>query len=103
MKKKPIRLNKLINDLIELNHLQEDLYSIDMQPIAIAQLLFDTIDLFTIHMTEKELIVKSNIEEDLIISGDPKRIQQIFYNTIDNAIKYSVSKWDLSHYTKERR
>ena len=82
--------------MIDLNHLQEDLYTIDKQPIAIAQLLFDTLALFNIHIKTKELVFKSDIQEDLIISGDPKRIQQIFYNTIDNAIKYSVESGDLS-------
>ena len=96
IEKETERLSKLINDLIDLNHLQEDLYTIDKQPIAIAQLLFDTLALFNIHIKAKELVFKSDIQEDLIISGDPKRIQQIFYNTIDNAIKYSVDSGDLS-------
>ena len=96
IEKETERLSKLINDLIDLNHLQEDLYTIDKQPIAIAQLLFDTLALFNIHIKTKELVFKSDIQEDLIISGDPKRIQQIFYNTIDNAIKYSVESGDLS-------
>lgn len=78
IEKETIRLNKLINDLIELNHLQEDMYTIDSQPIAIAQLLVDTIDLFAIHLTEKELRLELNIGEDLIIMGDSKRIQQVF-------------------------
>lgn len=96
IEKETIRLNKLINDLIELNHLQEDMYSLDIQPIAIAQLLVDTIDLFAIHFTEKKLRLELNIGEDLIIMGDSKRIQQVFYNTIDNAIKYSVANGTIA-------
>jgi len=96
IEKETDRLNKLITDLVELNHLQEDLYSLDMQPIAIAQLLLDTMDLFTIHIAEKQLHSKLSIEEELIITGDSKRIQQIFYNTIDNAIKYSASHGTLT-------
>jgi len=89
IEKETDRLNKLINDLVDLNHLQEDLYSTDMQPIPIAQLLMDTIDLFSIHIAEKKLQLDLDIDEDLIVSGDSHRIQQVFYNTIDNAIKYS--------------
>lgn len=101
IEKETIRLNKLINDLIELNHLQEDMYSLAIQPIAIAQLLVDTIDLFAIHFTEKELLLELNIGEDLIIMGDSKRIQQVFYNTIDNAIKYSVVKGTIAFTLKD--
>jgi signal transduction histidine kinase len=96
IEKETKRLSKLINDLVELNHLQEDLYSINMQPIAIAQLLVDTIDFFDIHMTEKKLHLKLDIEEELIVLGDPQRIHQVFYNTLDNAIKYSLSGGTIS-------
>ncbi|NYF25317.1 cell wall metabolism sensor histidine kinase WalK [Sporosarcina sp. JAI121] len=96
IEKETDRLTKLITDLVELNHLQEDLYSIDLQPIAVAQLVVETIDLFAIHIAEKQLNLKLNIEEELIFTGDSKRIQQVFYNTIDNAVKYSVMNGILS-------
>lgn len=96
IEKETERLNKLINDLIELNHLQENLYTINTQPIAIAQLLFDTIDLFTIRIAEKGLRLELNIEEDPIIMGDEQRIQQVFYNIIDNAMKYSAEQGAIS-------
>ena len=58
IEKETIRFNKLINDLIELNHLQEDLYTLDMQPIAIAQLLVDTID-FSQFISQKKNCVSN--------------------------------------------
>lgn len=83
------RLKKLIHDLVDLDHLQESMYILNKEPIAIAQLLLDTLQLFDIHMSEKNIRANVDFEEDIIIDGDPKRIQQVIYNLLDNAIKYS--------------
>lgn len=92
IEKETVRLNKLINDLVELNHLQEDLYVLVDEPIVIAQIILDTLDLFNILISEKGMELRLDIEEDLILTGDPKRIQQVFYNIIDNAVKYSIDE-----------
>lgn len=96
IEKETERVSKLINDLEDLNHLQENLYSIDLQPIVLSQLLYDTLELFDIHKSEKNLTFKTNIDEALIILGDADRIHQVFYNTIDNACKYAANNSDIT-------
>lgn len=89
IQKETSRLNKLINDLVDLNSLEEDLYTTNKEPLVLAQVLLDTVEIFRIHLKDKALELTVNVDEDLVILGDSKRIHQVFYNTIDNAIKYS--------------
>ncbi|ARD47297.1 cell wall metabolism sensor histidine kinase WalK [Sporosarcina sp. P33] len=89
IEKETERLKKLIHDLVELNHLEQDLYTLEHEPIAIAQLLLDTLELFTVRLRDKGIQLQTAIDEECIVEGDPKRLQQVFYNTIDNAAKYA--------------
>ncbi|MDG5472176.1 HAMP domain-containing sensor histidine kinase [Jeotgalibacillus sp. ET6] len=86
------RLKKLLSDLVDLNHLQDDLFHFDHEPIALGGLLYETADLFKILAAKKEIEMTFDVDEELIILNDAKRIQQIFYNLLDNAVKYSHPK-----------
>lgn len=83
------RLKKMLSDLVDLNYLQDDFYRFQYEPIAVGQLLYDTVDLFRHLAVEKGIAYQFHVDEEIIISNDTKRIQQVFYNLIDNAIKYA--------------
>lgn len=95
------RLKKLLADLAELTYLQDEFYHFQREPIAVGQLLYDTAELFRHLASEKGIDYHFQVNEELIIVNDPKRIQQIFYNLIDNAIKYTYADSVIEYALKE--
>lgn len=89
IEKETERLNKFITDLVDLTHLEEGFNTMTKEPLAISQVLMDTLELFTIQRQSKDIEFQLSIDESLIVLGDAQRLQQIFYNILDNAIKYS--------------
>ncbi|KIL51321.1 histidine kinase [Jeotgalibacillus alimentarius] len=95
------RMNTLLSDLTELNRLQEGYAEFNREPIAAADLLYETVQTFSLSIKEKSLVFKLDADEELIIVQDAKRLQQIFYNLIENAVKYAPSASAVTIHLKE--
>ena len=83
------RLNVLVNDILELSKLQADASPIKKEKFNLVDTLNEVLKRYDI-LKEKEdykLIVKS--PKEVIVSADQKRIAQVLYNLINNAINYT--------------
>ncbi|HAX16991.1 MAG TPA: hypothetical protein DCY00_00105, partial [Actinobacteria bacterium] len=84
------RLVSIINDLLFLSELEEKSLKIDLIEVDLKSLLKKIIRIFEQKLKEKSLSLKLDIEEELpLIKADPFKLEQIFINLIDNAIKYT--------------
>jgi two-component system, OmpR family, phosphate regulon sensor histidine kinase PhoR len=84
------RLINIINDLLFLSELEEK--SIELEPTEVdLEILLESITrIFEQKLKEKSLSLHVDISAELpLIKADPFKLEQMFINLIDNAIKYT--------------
>jgi two-component system phosphate regulon sensor histidine kinase PhoR len=83
------RLHALVEDLLDLSKLDARRHEIEIRPLAVAEAMRSTLELFR-HSAERKGVTLEldEIPEHLTVRADPRAVDRILANFIDNAIKY---------------
>ncbi len=82
-------LNQMINDLILLSKVDTTDVALKMAPLRLDLLMRDLCNFFQILAEQKNIALEIGPLEEVTVTGDKVRLQQLFTNLIDNAIKYT--------------
>ncbi len=85
------RLEKLVNDLLNLSKLDSFQESFVFSKTNYSNLLKDTLEKQKVKADKNNIVILSSIKPDIFINADPEKIVQVVVNILDNAIKYSRS------------
>jgi len=84
------RLINLTEDLLSLSEIEDENINFNFEPIRIETALNNSLYLFEEKAKAKGIKIKTSIESRLPkVKGDSYRLEEVFNNLIDNAIKYS--------------
>jgi len=84
------RLGRLTEDLLTLSDLESGRAVIVPQPVEVKDLVQRVLEVFMDGAAKKQVALTQNVDPALPpLSGAPDRLQQLFINLVDNAIKYS--------------
>jgi len=81
---------QLIEDLLDMNRIESGQLRLDMQPVALSEVIGGAVDAVLPSANAKEIDVETRIEAALDpIVGDSARLQQIVWNLLSNAVKFT--------------
>ena len=97
------RLIKLTNSLLTLNNLNTKGMILEKTDFDINQIIRNTVTAFEPSCKEKKMAVELVLtNEKMMVNADMGKIQQVLYNLLDNAIKFSPSNSMIKIETYEK-
>ena len=82
------RLADLVNDVLMLSKLESGSIKLEITEIDLSALLRDCLERFEV-MKNNGYIINTDIDNNLLVLADEKKMNAVFYNLIGNAINYS--------------
>lgn len=86
------RLAELVNDILDFSQMEFRQIDIQLQPVAIKEITDVVITVNQMLITNQQVELVNLISLDLPpVKADPNRLQQILYNLVGNAIKFTIA------------
>ena len=86
------RLTYLIEDLLLLSSLESGQSLLSLHPLNLRRVVTATLEDLESKAATKQIELRNDVPEALVVDGDGDRLQQVLFNLVDNAIKYGNPK-----------
>lgn len=84
--------SQLINDLLDLSRLQRGKISLSQETVSLAAIIDSAVETVRAEAAAKGIDINLNLDDQfLLVDGDRLRLQQIAWNILNNAVKFTPS------------
>ena len=91
MREQARRMARLVDDLLSLSRIEQNLHVRPQTPIDIVAILRHIADTLAPMAADNEVVLKLEVPDKLIVTGDRDELLRVAENLIENAIKYGAS------------
>ena len=96
-----MRMIRLVDDLLELSRIESGQVQMSREPVDLAGLLEHCRELFAMQAEEKGIALKLELETLPPVLGDIDRLEQVLGNLLDNAIKHTPERGEVSIFARQ--
>ena len=90
------RLARLISDLLDISRIEAGKQTIARVPIRIRPIAEHVLEAVEPRARDKRIGLHLEIDSEIAIEGDPKALDQVLINLVDNAVKYTPAEGEVS-------
>jgi two-component system phosphate regulon sensor histidine kinase PhoR len=83
------RLSRLTRDLLDLSRIESRQWQLEPGPVEVRKLTEQVFELVGRPAREKGLALALEVPEGAVIRADPRAMEQVLVNLVDNAVKYT--------------
>ncbi len=89
-----VRLSTIVNELEMISQLESDTSKLIKENFDINSLIYEVVDSLEIKIKNEDtkILYQDNIAEPCFVFANRDKIEQVIYNLLDNALKYSKKK-----------
>ena len=88
-------MSSLVSQLLDVARLENN-YEMNVAPVDVSTMLKNLVHDYTRLCAEKNIVINSSIDNDLVVIGHEVSLRRAITNLIDNAIKFTKSTIDIT-------